>query len=48
MKNFSKNILIKTIKTIRFFVKLKRLDNFFSKILSQKNINKLEITTTIG
>ncbi len=49
MKNLSKKLLIKTIQLIRFFIKSKKLDIFFSKILSIKfKKNRLEITTTIG
>ena len=49
MDKFIKNTLVNFIKWIRIFIKLKKLDIFFSKLLSIKfKKNRLEITTTIG
>ena len=49
MDKFIKNTLVNFIKWIRVFIKLKKLDIFFSKLLSIKfKKNRLEITTTIG
>ena len=49
MQNFSKKILIYFIKFTRIFIKSRKLDNLFSKILSIKfKRDRLELTTTIG